>query len=142
MKRLLFVLTIVMSMMMSVCFASDGSDLDKEQDAAQGLISVFENKNIPSYAVATKDFADSLKASMDETAYANLPKEVQEKMGNLQDIRFYNYQRYDQGDRLTYIASFDKNPTAVIVFLFDKQQKMVNFVVSPLQQTNETVEEK
>ena len=123
---------------MNICFASDGSDLDKEQSAAQGLISVFENKNMPAYTVITKDFADSLKESMNEEAYINLQKEVQEKMGTLQDIRFYTYQRYDQDDRLTYIASFDKVPMAVAIFIFDKEQKMVNFAVSPLQQQEQT----
>lgn len=123
-------------MMAGVCSASDGSDLDREQRAAQPLISVFENKS-PAYAAVTKDFADSLKTSMNEEAYANLQKDVQEKMGTLQEVKFYTYQRFDQGDRLMYIASFDKTPTAAIVLLFDKQQKMVNFAVSPLQQTAE-----
>lgn len=133
MKKLLFVLMIVMTMTAGVCFASDGSDLDKEQRAAQPLISVFENKS-PAYTVVTKDFADSLKTSMNETAYANLQKEVQDKMGTLQEVKFYTYQRFDQGDRLTYIASFDKTSTATIVLLFDNQQKLVNFVIAPLQQ--------
>lgn len=140
MKKILLILMILTTMMMSVCFASDGNDLDREQQAVQGLMNVFENKNVPTYTVITRDFAPSLKENMNETAYENLQKEIQDKLGTMQEVKFYTYQRFDQGDRLTYIASFAKEPMVAIVFLFDKDKKMINFAVSPLQQQEQTAQ--
>lgn len=133
MKKILLVVAMVMAMM-NVCFASDSDDFDEELKAAQPLISVIENKDVPAYTTATKGFSDDLKGKMDEAAYGKLPNEIQNKMGNLKEIKFYTFQRFDQGDRITYIASFDKEPTVAVVFLFDKQQKMTNFMIAPLQQ--------
>ena len=54
-------------------------------------------------------------------------------MGTLKEAKFYSYQRFDQGDRVTYLASFDKENIVAIVFSFDKDKKLTNFVLSPMQ---------
>lgn len=134
MKKILFILAMVMTMAVSgLCFAADGNDLNAEQKTAENFISVFEGTKIPAYAAFTKDFSDGLKAAVDEQAYSKLQNEVKNNMGTLKEAKFYSYQRFDQGDRVTYLASFDKENIVAIVFSFDKDKKLTNFVLSPMQ---------
>ena len=137
MKKLLFVLAMVMTMAVSgLCFAADGNDLNAEQKTAQSFISVFEGQKVPSYEDFTKDFSDSLKNTVTEQAYSKLQRDVKVQMGTLTEAKFYSYQRFDQGDRVTYIASFDNANLVAIVFSFDKDLKLVNFALTPMQQQN------
>lgn len=134
MKKILFILAMVMTMAGStLCFAADGGDLNTEQKTAENFISVFEGKGAPAYAVFTKDFSADLKATVNEQMYSKLQNEVKNQMGTLKEAKFYSYQRFDQGDRVTYLASFDKENIVAIVFSFDKDKKMTNFAISPMQ---------
>lgn len=52
-----------------LCFASDGSDLNKEQKIAETFMGVFTKEQAPEYAVVSKDFSDNLKKSVSERTY-------------------------------------------------------------------------
>lgn len=137
MKKLLFVLAMVMTMAVSsLCFAADGGDLNTEQKTAQTFISVFEGQKVPSYEDFTKGFSDELKTAVTEQAYSKMQRDVKVQMGTMKDAKFYSFQRFDQEDRVTYIASFDNSNLVAIVLSFDKNQKMTNFVLTPMQQQN------
>lgn len=134
MKKILFILTLIMTMTFSgLCFASDGNDLNKEQKVAETFMEVFTKDKAPEYVVVSKDFADSLKTNVNEKAYKDLSKQIKEQYGNVKEVKFYNFQRFDQGDRVTYIANFDKEQIVAIIFTFDKNKKMTNYIFAPVQ---------
>lgn len=134
MKKILFILTLIMTMTFSgLCFASDGSDLNKEQKVIETFMEVFTKDKAPEYVVVSKDFADSLKTNVNEKAYKDLSKQIKEQYGNVKEVKFYNFQRFDQGDRVTYIANFDKEQIVAIIFTFDKNKKMTNYIFAPVQ---------
>ena len=137
MKKIVFTLTLIMVMAFSgLCFASDGSDLNKEQKIAETFMGVFTKEQAPEYAVVSKDFSDNLKKSVSERTYKKLPAEVKEKFGNVKDVNFRAFEKFEQEDRVTYLATFDKQPVAAIIFVFDKNQKLVNYVFTPIQQAS------
>lgn len=134
MKKILFILTLIMMMTFSgLCFASDGSDLNKEQKVIETFMEVFTKDKAPEYIVVSKDFADSLKTNVNEKAYKDLSKQIKEQYGNVKEVKFYNFQRFDQGNRVTYIANFDKEQIVAIIFTFDKNKKMTNYILAPVQ---------
>lgn len=135
MKKILFTLTLIMMMAFSgLCFASDGSDLNKEQKIAENFMGVFTKEQAPEYAIVSKDFSDNLKKSVSERTYKKLPAEIKEKFGNVKNVDFRTFEKLGQEDRVTYIASFDKQPVAAIVFIFDQDQKLANYIFAPIEQ--------
>ena len=137
MKKILFTVTLVMMMAFSgLCFAFDGNDLNKEQKTAETFIEAFQNDSAPEYAVVSKGFSDTLKSEINERAYKKLQTEVKTKFGTIKDVKFYTYQRFDQGDKVTYIASFDKEQLVAMIFEFNKDNKLTGYTLSPLQIEN------
>lgn len=135
MKKILFTLTLIMMMAFSgLCFASDGSNLNKEQKIAENFMGVFTKEQAPEYAIVSKDFSDNLKKSVSERTYKKLPAEIKEKFGNVKNVDFRTFEKLGQEDRVTYIASFDKQPVAAIVFIFDQDQKLANYIFAPIEQ--------
>ena len=74
-----------------------------------------------------------MKADINEKAYKDLSKQIKEQYGNVKEVKFYNFQRFDQGDRVTYVAAFDKEEAVAIMLAFDKDKKLANYVFTPLQ---------
>lgn len=62
-----------------------------------------------------------------------LTKQIKEQYGNVKEVKFYNFQRFDQGDRVTYVAAFDKEQAVAIMLAFDKDKKLTDYVFTPLQ---------
>lgn len=137
MKKILFTVTLIMMMAFSgLCFAADGNDLNKEQKVAESFIEVFQKDTAPEYVVISKNFSDELKTKVNERAYKKLQTEVKDKFGTIKDVKFYTYQRFDQSDRVTYVASFDKETLVAIIFEFNKDGKLTGYTLSPLQVKN------
>lgn len=138
MKKIVFILAMVMTMAVSgLCFAADGGDLNAEQKTAETFISVLEGKDVPNYDKFTSGFSDNLKEKVTEQAYRKLQRDAKMQLGALKEAKFFSYQRFDQEDRVTYIASFEKENMVAVVFSFGKDNKMTNFVVSPVQQNQQ-----
>lgn len=134
MKKVIFIVTLIMMMAFSgLCFAADGNDLNKEQKVAETFMEVFTKDQIPAYDVVSKDFSDTLKINVNEKAYKDLSKQIKEQYGNVKEVKFYNFQRFDQGDRVTYVAAFDKEQAVAIMLAFDKDKKLTDYVFTPLQ---------
>ena len=62
-----------------------------------------------------------------------ISKQIKEQYGNVKEVKFYNFQRFDQGDRVTYVAAFDKEQAVAIMLAFDKDKKLTDYVFTPLQ---------
>lgn len=134
MKKVLFIVTLVMMMVFSrFCFAADGNDLNREQKTAEIFMEVFTKNQAPAYAIVSKDFSDTLKTNVNEKAYKDLFKQIKEQYGNVKEVKFYNFQRFDQGDRITYIAGFDKEQAVAIILMFDENKKLTDYIFAPLQ---------
>lgn len=134
MRKFLFsIILIVIISTNGLCLAADGDDLNKEQKIAEIFMGVFIKEQVPVYTVVSKDFADILKANVNEQIYQNLKQTIVDKYGNVKEIKFYEFQRFDQGDKITYVAVFDKERAVAIIFTFDKNKKMTNYIFSPLQ---------
>lgn len=52
----------------------------------------------------------------------------------MKEVKFYSFQRFDQTDRVTYIAAFSKRKLVAINLSFNKDNKMVDFALSPVEQ--------
>lgn len=133
MKKIICVL--VASMMMafgSICSASDSSDLNSEQKTAQLFIDAFRGEKVPSYDVLSRNFSDGLKNQFTEANYSGLQRSMKSNFGKLTEDKFYIYQRQDQNDVVVYNATFDSNKQAQLIFVFDKDQKLINVSVQDM----------
>ena len=120
-----------------LCFAADGNDLNKEQKIAEDFMQVFWQEQLPNYSKISENLSGKLKIDLNEKQYIDLQKNVKDKFGALKEAKFYSFQRFDQGDRVSYLVSFDKQPIVTIIFAFDKNQKLENYAIVPLQKKTE-----
>lgn len=138
MKKILVVLVMGLIMMFNgLCFAADGNDLNKEQKIAEDFMQVFWQEQLPNYSKISENLSGKLKIDLNEKQYIDLQKNVKDKFGILKEAKFYSFQRFDQGDRVSYLVSFDKQPISTIIFAFDKNQKLENYAIVPLQKKTE-----
>ena len=134
MKKLVMILTAIFTMAFSgICMAADGADLNKQQNTAETFVKAF-SQTVPSYNEFTKGFDAQLKNKFNEKTYAALQAQVKDKFGRMKEVKFYSFQRFDQMDRVTYIASFSKEKIVAINLAFNKENKMVDFALSPVEQ--------
>lgn len=136
MKKLILFLAAVFTFAVSaLCLAADGDSLNRQQATAEVFINVF-TKNAPAYTNFTAGFDDSLKTRISRQAYLLLQEQVKERFGDLKESKFYSYQRFDERDYVTYIASFTKEQLVNITCIFNKNDKMIDFALSPLRREN------
>lgn len=142
-KILIMMLVSCMMMICSVSFAGDDhKDLGKQQAVAEKMMSVFGSAEAPLYAEVSSGFSANMKKAVTEEAFAELKKQVNQKFGKMKEAKFFTFQRFDQADRVTYIASFSKEKIVSMIFAFDKKNKLVDFAFTPVQQPAAKAEEK
>ena len=136
MKKLLMLL--VVSCLMMACSvglaANDHKDLAKQQQVVERMLDLFDGEPIPAYAQVSAGFNANMKQAVTEKALVELQKQVRQKLGTLKEAKLFAYQRFDQADRVTYVASFSKEKMVSMIFIFDKQNKMLDFAFTPVQQ--------
>lgn len=133
MKKIVMIFSAIMVMAISnLCFASDSSDFASEYKASSNFMKVFTQAQLPEYTVASKDFSNEIKAKIKEADYKKLAKLINNQYGKVKEVKFYTYQRFDNSDRLTYLASFDKESAVAIIIEFNKDKKIINYVFNPL----------
>ena len=136
MKKLVIMMIVSCLMMLcSVGFAADDHKaLAKQQQVAEKMLDSFDGEPMPLFAQVNAGFNANLKKAVDEKAFTELQKQVKQKFGTMKEAKFFTYQRFDQADRVTYVASFSKEKMVSIIFAFDKQNKLVDFAFTPIQQ--------
>ena len=136
MKKIVIMMIVSCLMMLcSVGFAANESkDLAKQQAVAERFLDVFDAEPAPLFAQVSAGFNPKMKEAITEKAFTDLQKQVKQKLGAMKEAKFYAYQRFDQADRVTYIGSFTKEKMVSIVFVFDRQNKLVDFAFTPIQQ--------
>lgn len=114
--------------------ATNGQVLTKEEAVASQVMSAL-TKTV-SYEVVSQDFTPSLQQALDKAKLNEMKKEVRTKFGKMQDMKFVRLEKFDQGDRVTYLASFAKQQFVQVEFLFDvttDAPKVMSFSLRPLQ---------
>ncbi|MBQ7318360.1 MAG: DUF3887 domain-containing protein [Phascolarctobacterium sp.] len=114
--------------------ANDHKDLGKQQQVAERFMDVFDGEPVPMYSQVSAGFSVNLKKVVTEKTFAELQKQVRVKFGTMKDAKLFSYQRFEQVDRVTYVASFSKEKLVSMIFAFDKQNKLVDFAFTPVQQ--------
>ena len=62
------------------------------------------------------------------------------KFGDLKESKFYSFERYNNQDKVTYLTSFSQENVVAIVFVFDKNNKLLEFGLLPIQQNQQAQE--
>ncbi|WP_302486612.1 DUF3887 domain-containing protein [uncultured Megamonas sp.] len=141
MKKVVLIFAAVMMMAFSsVCMAADGGDLNKDQKVAETFISGITTNNV-TYDKFVANFDEGLKAKINNKAYEALKNDVKTKFGDLKETKFYSFERYDNQDKVTYITSFSNEKIVAVVFIFDKNNKVVEFALLPMQENQTTTNE-
>lgn len=132
MKKLIMLLTLALTIAgSSLCFAADGGDLNKQQKAVEVVIDALDGEPVPAYSSLLPLISKSLDQNMGEKGFAALQKAVQDRFGTLKEAKFFAFQRFDQADSITYIASFSKENVVTMQFIFDKKNKMTDLTLAP-----------
>ena len=140
MKKIVLIFLAVMMMAFSnVCMAADGGDLTTDQKVAETFISGITTEKVV-YDKFVANFDNGLKSKIDAKAYDALKNDVKTKFGDLKESKFYSFERYDNQDKVTYIASFSKEEIIAMVFVFDKNNKLLEFGLLPIQQNQQAQE--
>ena len=137
MKRIFtFVIVTCMMLICSVGFAAnDHKDLAKQQQVAEKFMDVFDVEPAPLYAQVAAGFSENLKKAVSEKGFAELQKQVRTKYGVAKEAKLFTFQRYEEMDGLVYNVTFTKEKMVRVVFVFDKQNKLIDFTFTPVQPT-------
>ena len=143
MKKLVLVLSMLLAFACSsLAFAADGGDLNKEQRTAEKMMTALEGDAATSYATLAPALSAELGKTMDQKNFAAIQKQVKQQFGSLKETKFHSFERFDQGDRVTYIAAFSKENVVVMTFMFGKDAKLQNFSFSPYKAPEQAPAEK
>lgn len=138
-KTVLIFVAVMMMAFSSVCMAADGGDLNKDQKVAETFISGITTEKVV-YDKFVANFDNGLKSKIDAKAYDALKNDVKTKFGDFKESKFYSFERYNNQDKVTYIASFSKEEIIAMVFVFDKNNKLLEFGLLPIQQNQQAQE--
>lgn len=143
MKKLVLVLSMLMAFAFSsIGFAADGGDLNKEQKVAEKLMTSLAGDTATTYAALAPSFSEALTKSLSEAKYGKIQKQSADQLGSLKENKFVSFERFDQADRVTYVASFSKENVVIAQFVFSKDGKLENFALSPYKAPQKAAENK
>ena len=130
-----FILCLVISLTMtSVCLASDGADLNKQQQAVVKVFAALNGQNGMEYAGIRQLMSAKLQTELDEKTFGSVKNNLRRSYGEQRENRFLAYQRYADGDRLAYLAKYSKEKALLFIFVFDKNSIvfLIHFLITDL----------
>lgn len=135
MKKIIALLTLVMTLAFAgVCLAGENSSaLSKMERGVERLVDSLNTANNVPYAEIAKSFAPTLQERVPAAGLTALQKQVAEKFGRLQEMKMVSFERFDEGDRVVYLAGFSRETVVRLVFVFDKGGKMTDFAFTPVE---------
>lgn len=133
MKKTVILLILTLMMVVSgMCYAAgDGSDLNRQQKVADKFMAVLSG-DAAAVTQLQVDMVPELAEKMTAANFAALQKQLKEQFGIQKSVRFAVYERFDQGDRLTYLVGYSRQQAVRAVYGFDKNGKLSEFVFVPL----------
>jgi hypothetical protein len=134
MKKTVILLILTLMMVVSgMCYAAgDGSDLNRQQKVADKFMAVLSG-DAAAVTQLQVDMVPELAEKMTAANFAALQKQMKEQFGIQKSMRFAVYERFDQGDRLTYLVGYSRQQAVRAVYGFDKNGKLSEFVFVPLE---------
>ena len=105
---------------------------DRQQKVADKFMAVLSG-DAAAVTQLQVDMVPELAEKMTAANFAALQKQLKEQFGIQKSVRFAVYERFDQGDRLTYIVGFSRQQAVRAVYGFDKNGKLSEFVFVPLE---------
>ena len=135
MKKLVALVTTILVMAVSgMCFAAgDGTDLNKQQRGVDKFVTALNTPDSSGFAQLRGDMVADLQNKITPESFAELQKQLKERFGTQKAIHFMAYERFDQGDRLTYLVNYSRQQVVRAIYGFDKNGKMNEFVFVPLE---------
>jgi len=121
MKKILLLVTVLVLSFSSLCFASNGSQLDQEEKMAANLIAAMNGAG--EYAEVSKDFSTGLTKNLSAAKFSDLQKKVKEQIGNIAEQKLLVLQKYDKADRLVYLAKGRKVQNVEVSLVFETAGK-------------------
>ena len=109
--------------------------LSAQQGKAAAWVDTMLVKNNPTAAL--KMMGAEAQKEIDAKRITEISKDMEKNLGKYKASRFVGWTRFDQGDQLMFLMSFDKEPVVRCVFLFDQQGNLQNFALTPLKQEQE-----
>ena len=137
MKKIVLLLSLFFVLGFSaVCAAaSNASLLGNEEKAVDKFLSVLD-KNNGAYEEIASNFTPGLQKKIDATAMQKLRSQIADNFGMLKEKKLVTLEKFDQGDRVAYLAGFSKTQVVKIVFAFDVkgEKPLINdFTFSPVE---------
>lgn len=136
MKRL-FVLVATLCLL---CFgstalaATNGQLLTKEEAIASQVMTALTG--VISYDRISPSFTPELQQALTKDKLNEMKKEVRTKFGKMNDMRLISLQKFDQGDRVTYLANFAKQNLVRVEVFFNvsaEEPKVMSFSLTPIE---------
>ena len=115
--------------------ASNASILGNEEKAVDRFLSALD-KNNGAYEEIASNFTPGLQKKIDDAAMQKLRSQVAGNFGTLKEKKLVTLEKFDQGDRVTYLAGFSKTQVVKIVFAFDVkgEKPLINdFTFAPVE---------
>ena len=115
--------------------ASNASILGNEEKAVDKFLSSLD-KNNGAYEEIVSNFTPALQKKIDDAAMQKLRSQVAGNFGTLKEKKLITLEKFDQGDRVTYLAGFSKTQVVKIVFAFDVkgEKPLINdFTFAPVE---------
>ena len=151
MKKVLSVLLMAVAIHVS-CFAEGAArSLSAEEKTADQLVAALPGNTV-TYEQVTPSFHPDLLKNVPAAGFADLKKNIKEKIGNIKDVNIVSYfKRYNPKsgyaniNDLVYVGTAGKDKYARIVVTFAQENgssKIVEFLVTPLEQPKEEKENK
>ena len=115
--------------------ASNASILGNEEKAVDKFLSALD-KNNGAYEEIASNFTPGLQKKIDDAAMQKLRSQVAGNFGTLKEKKLVTLEKFDQGDRVTYLAGFSKTQVVKIVFAFDikGEKPLINdFTFAPVE---------
>lgn len=135
MKKLILTLMIAMVIAMSsVCMAAnDGTDLNRQQKVVDKFMETLSTADSSGYVQLKNDLVPELQNQITADKFEEMRQQMSTNFGKLKEVRFVAYERFDQGDRLTYLANYSRQQVVRLVYNFDKADKITEFLFVPLE---------
>ena len=113
----------------------DAEMMSTQQEKAAAWVDTMLVKNDP--AASLKLMSAEAQKEIDVKKITDISNDMAKNLGKYKSSRFVGWTRFDQGDQLMYLMSFEKEPVVRCIFLFDKQGNLQNFALSPLKADQE-----
>lgn len=134
MRKLLALTLIACLLGCQSALASDADVLARSQSVCETFLDVYDAQPAPAYGEIARLLNDELKEKFSAGEYSRFRANLAKDLGEMRGVRFVAFERFDQIDRLTYFATFEKEKVVLLSFGFTKDGRLEHFLLTPQKQ--------